>query len=196
VILLGAAAVAGMVIGRLRGGRWQGLSALRVRWPWLPAVALALQVAIGAGPVRGLGAGRTVLLVASYALVGAWLWLNALARSGPLRWALVAVAEGWLLNAVVMVANGGMPVSNAALAHIGHAGAAVAEGHLWKHVVVSPATRMPLLGDVIPVPTPLLRSVVSVGDLFMLAGIAVAVAVAMSATRPRAAPVRLEPAVA
>jgi hypothetical protein len=196
VILLGAAVLAGMVAGRLCGGGWQGLGSLRVRWPWLPVAALGLQVAIGAGPLRGPGAGRAVLLGSSYSLVGTWIWLNALACTGPLRWALVAVAEGWLLNVLVMVANGGMPVSNAALARIGHAGATVSNGHLWKHVVVSPATRIPLLGDVVPIPIPLLRSVVSVGDLVMLAGISVAVAVVMIATRQRVAGVHLAPAAA
>src|SRR5438045_2714394 len=82
-------------------------------------------------------------------LVGGWSWVSALLRDGALRRALIVVAEGWLLNVVVMVANGGMPVSASALARVGQAGAVVSQGHLWKHVAASSATRMPLLGDVI-----------------------------------------------
>ena len=129
-------------------------------------------------------------LVASYLLVGGWIWANALVRDGPLRWALILVAEGWLLNVVVMAANGGMPVSGSALARIGHAGAVVSQGHLWKHVAVSPATRIPLLGDVIPVPVPLLRSVISVGDVAMLLGLGVAAAVVVAQGQLSADPIR------
>ncbi len=180
-MILVAALLVGVGIGYLRGGRWQALGSFRVRWPLLPAVAVALQMALAVSPaLRGLRGARPALLVTSYLLVGGWIWANALVRDGALRRALIVVAEGWLLNVVVMVANGGMPVSASALARVGHAGAVVSQGHLWKHVAVSPATRMPLLGDVIPLPVPLLRSVISLGDVAMLVGLGVAAAVVVA----------------
>ena len=193
-MILVAALLVGVGIGYLRGGRWQALGSFRVRWPLLPAVAVALQMALAVSPaLRGLGGARPALLVTSYLFVGGWIWANALVRDGALRRALIVVAEGWLLNVVVMVANGGMPVSSSALARVGHAGAVVSQGHLWKHVAVSPATRMPLLGDVIPVPVPLLRSVISLGDVAMLVGLCVAAAVVVA--RGQAAADRIGPAV-
>ena len=191
MILFFAALLAGVGIGYLRGGRWQALSSFRVRWPLLPAVAVALQMILAVAPaLRGIGGARPAMLVASYLLVGGWIWANALVRDGPLRRALVLVAEGWLLNVVVMAANGGMPVSGSALARIGHAGVVVSHGHLWKHVAVSSATRIPLLGDVIPVPVPLLRSVISVGDVAMLLGLGVAAAVVVAQGQLAADPIR------
>ena len=52
---------------------------------------------------------------------------------------------------------------------------------------------MPLLGDVIPVPVPLLRSVISLGDVAMLVGLCVAAAVVVA--RGQAAADRIGPAV-
>jgi hypothetical protein len=121
--------------------------------------------------------------------------VNALVRHGALRRALILVAEGWLLNVLVMAANGGMPVSGSALAQVGHAGTVVSQGHLWKHVALSSTTRLPLLGDVIPVPLPLLRSVISVGDVAMLVGLGVAAAVVVGTgeARLRRLPSRARP---
>jgi len=190
-VILVAALLVGVGIGYLRGGRWQGLGSFRVRWPLLPAVAVALQMALAVSPaLRGLRGARPALLVTSYVLVGGWIWANALVRDGLVRWGLILVAEGWLLNVVVMAANGGMPVSASALARIGHAGAVVSQGHLWKHVAASAATRIPLLGDVIPVPVPLLRSVISVGDVAMLVGLDIAAAVVMAHGQADGHPVR------
>jgi hypothetical protein len=89
-----------------------------------------------------------------------------------------------------MAANGGMPVSGRALAAVGKAGVVVSEGHLWKHVPLTAASKVPLLGDVIPVPLPLLRSVISVGDVAMLVGLAVAVTAVMGRERVRSLPLR------
>src|SRR5438270_12278696 len=99
MILFFAALLAGVGVGYLRGGRWQALGSFRVRCPLLPAVALALQMVLALSPaLRGLGGARPAFLVASYLLVGGWIWANALVRDGAVRWALILVAEGWLLN--------------------------------------------------------------------------------------------------
>jgi hypothetical protein len=185
MFLLCVAVLAGLGIGYLRGGRWQALDSLGVRWPLLPAVALALQMILAVPALRGLGGARPALLVVSYLLVGAWIWVNALLRHDGLRRGLILAAEGWLLNVFVMVANDGMPVSRWALTAVGKGGIVVSQGQLWKHVPLTAGTRVPLLGDVIPIPVPLLRSVISIGDVVMLAGLAIAAAAAMTAAGRR-----------
>ena len=74
---------------------------------------------------------------------------------------------------------------------VGRPHAVVTHGNLWKHVEASSRTTLRPLGDVIPINVPLLRSVISAGDVLMLLGIALGVAVAMgrpvvpSGTLPR-----------
>lgn len=171
---------AGVVLGLARGGRLGGLADLGLRAPGLVFAALAAQAALGTGPARALSEGvRASAVVASYAAVGAWLALNAACGPRTLRPALALLAVGWLLNALAIVPNGGMPVSAQGLRRAGvPADFAVEEGQLFKHVRADGDTVAPWLGDVLPVRP--LRSVVSVGDVVLAAGIAVAVSAAMA----------------
>lgn len=167
-----AAIAAGVGIGWCGGGRLGRLSGLRFRVPALAAAACALQVGSGLAPATR----RPLLLTASWVLVGAWLLVNALARPA-LRIALVVVAIGIGLNTVVMAANGGMPVPESSARQVGLSADDVVRGHLWKHVVAGPDTRLWWLGDVLRVPA--LRFVVSVGDLIAMVGLALLVSAAM-----------------
>jgi hypothetical protein len=175
LIFLVAGAV-GLAIGLAVGGRLLALADVSLRAPGLVWVGLGIQVALGAEVLRSLPEGRRFALVlASYGLVGSWLVVNAVAHAGAMRTAMALLAGGWMLNVVVMVPNGGMPVSAAALEASGAPpGLDVAEGHLWKHVPESPTTSLAWLGDVVGVPS--LKTVLSAGDLVMVAGIAVAFA--------------------
>ena len=187
MFLFPAAGLIGLGYGLLRAGRFSALASLSVRHPWLVAVAAGLKVGQGHGPLRDAGAGthRAIVLV-SYAAIGAWLVLNARGRSPALRRAVALVAVGWLLNLAAIGLNGGMPVSQSALAHVGKARAEVSKGQLWKHVRASADAPLSNLGDVIPVPGPRgVRSVISVGDLVMLAGFALTLSSAMTADDPR-----------
>ncbi|WP_152560829.1 DUF5317 domain-containing protein [Thermus caliditerrae] len=100
-------------------------------------------------------------------LVGYGLYQNRHLKS------LYLVVLGLGLNTMVIVANGGhMPVSLSALKRAGVEG--------WEdilktrgdavHGLLDEDTRLPFLGDVIPLPP--LGKAVSLGDLFILAGIA------------------------
>jgi len=190
MFLFPAAALIGLGIGYLRGGRVSTLTSLGVRHVWLVIVAVALQVGQGHGPFRDLTAGvhRGVVL-ASYAVIGVWLFVNGRDRPPALQRAIGLLAAGWLLNLAAIVPNGGMPVSQSALEQVGEGRAAVTETQLWKHVRATPdTTTLYWLGDVLPVPGPTgVRSVVSVGDLVMLAGFALAASAAMTAPELRAA---------
>jgi hypothetical protein len=189
MILFPAAGLIGLGYGYLRAGRFSSLASFSVRHVWLVAVAVGLQVGQGHGPLRDAGAGthRAIVLL-SYAAIGTWLVLNARGRPPWLRRALVLVAVGWLLNLAAIALNGGMPVSQSALAYVGEARAEVSQGQLWKHVRASPDAPLSNLGDVIPVPGPIgVRSVISVGDLVMLAGFALTLSSAMTADHRRPA---------
>ncbi|WP_243027611.1 DUF5317 domain-containing protein [Thermus albus] len=101
------------------------------------------------------------------ALVGYGLYQNRHLKS------LYLVLLGLALNTLVIFANGGhMPVSLDALKKAGIEG--------WEdllktrgdavHTLLDESTRLPFLGDVIALPP--LRKAASLGDLFVLAGIA------------------------
>lgn len=186
MLLFPLAALAGAVFGRLREGRLASLGAVRLRAPALVWLAVAIQVGLGVtGPMAWPFGGRFAILVGTYLAVGAWLVANAVADVS-LRVALGLLALGWLLNLAAIVPNRGMPVSSQALDSIGATDhVAVDQGHLGKHVEATPSTTLAWLGDVIPAHP--LRSVISIGDLVMSAG--VAVGVARSMRRPDDAPV-------
>ena len=91
------------------------------------------------------------------------------------RWGFRLVALGVLTNAAAITANGGMPVGVAALEYLGiyepvdQLAALTPLYHLSDG-----ATRLPVLGDVLPVPGPaIVQSVVSIGDLFLMVGVSV-----------------------
>lgn len=190
MLIFAVAALLGVVAGLVLGGRIGALADVRLRAPAVVWAALGLQLALGLGPLRALPGGPRFALVAiSYAMIGAWLAFNAaVQRAAPMRSAFGVLAVGWLLNLVVMVPNGGMPVSATALAESGAPpGLEVEEGHLWKHVELSSSTVLPELGDVVALPV--LKSAVSAGDVVMVVGVAAAVAAGMvGAGRTRARP--------
>lgn len=144
----------------------------KVRWVWMPIGAVLLQVGLTIGALRGfVGDGRIEVVLFSYVVVGAWLVGNAYLQPSPLRLSAGLIAGGWALNFVPIVTNRGMPVSAAALARLGVHNANIADGNLWKHILATPHTVVPWLGDIIPVPIPILRNVISVGDIATLVGI-------------------------
>jgi hypothetical protein len=144
----------------------------RVRWAWIPVGAAVLQVGLNVHRLRAVvGSHRFELVVLSYIAVGLWLVGNAWIQEQPLRGVALLIPLGWTLNVIPIVANRGMPVSRWALTTIGGSSANVGDGNLWKHVIATPHTVIPWLGDVIPIPLPGLRNVISLGDLVMVAGV-------------------------
>lgn len=188
MLILPFALVLGIVVGRLVGGRVRGLWQLSLRHVPVVLGALLLQVAAEEVPAKGAsGELRLALVVVSYVLAGAWLLEQAWRSRGALRAGIGLVALGWLANFVAIAANGGMPVSSAALRAAGlRASLAVANGHLGKHVHAGRHTVLVVLGDVIPLRA--FAAVVSIGDLVMVAGILVAVVALMRSAQGRPAP--------
>lgn len=176
-------AVASLAFALLRGKLC--LSLPQWRGGVLLLGALVVQVYFVAFPPQGMARGdATVIYLGTQALVALFLVLN---RKVSGLW-LVAVGLG--LNAMVVATNGAMPVSAAAIAtanaesltdprHTQHG------VHLRNELMTS-ETRLRPLSDVIPVPP--FQKVLSVGDLFVAAGL---LTLARSAfTAPGKAPAR------
>jgi hypothetical protein len=103
------------------------------------------------------------------------------------RLAMLGVA----LNAFVIVLNGGMPVSVAALEYLGLDGAEQqVEALTPLYHLASEHTVFRILGDILPIPGPaLIRSVVSLGDTYLMVGIVLVVLDgSMALTRAGSAP--------
>jgi hypothetical protein len=163
-LLVGGAAVA---VGLARGGRSRGLTETFVRNRWLALACLAVQALVVALPLRAVGLPRVLGAVVLILALGALL---ATARANARLPGVPLLALGLLLNLLVVVANLGMPVSEATLER---AGVAV-ERPLGarpdaKHVREGEGTRLALLGDRLAVRP--LAAVTSYGTVIELAGL-------------------------
>lgn len=160
------ALLAGLVAGRLLGGRVERLAGLELRWKGLALVGLLIQLALfsrtvsasvgGVGPWIYVGSTAAVLLFvfANLRLPGFWL-----------------IAIGSLGNLLAILANGGyMPTSAAALAA---AGLEPAVGYSNSVVLSDPA--LAPLTDVLAMPAWMpLANVFSLGDVLIGVGLALA----------------------
>jgi hypothetical protein len=159
--------LAGLIAGRLRGGRLQGLGAARFRGVWLGAIGAALQAVLVLPGVRSLGVVRTLgpaLLIASLVALLGFARANARLAGVPLA------ALGLLANLVVVTANGHMPVHPAAATRA--AGVLTAPATVQrdaKHVTETRATRLAFLDERFAVPG--LLVVASFGDVAIWAGL-------------------------
>lgn len=182
MVLVAFTVVGAVLVGLARGGRLRHLGDVRLRRPWLVAAAVAAQVLLLPLALWGASgqAAAPVLLGASQLALLAFLWANRTLPGVPI------VFLGLLLNALVMTANGGMPVSREALAAVeGIAADQVVTFTPAKHQLLEPGDPLPLLADVLPIPV--LRTVVSVGDIVLAGGVGVLVSNLMRPRRARTA---------
>jgi hypothetical protein len=181
--IVGTTLLVGLIAGFLAGGRIGRLSEVHFVGTPLAFGALAVMVVV---PLADLG-DRTdrFLIAAGYGLAAAFLVVNIVRRRGAaFRVGLAVLALGWLLNATVMVANGGMPLSRAAYAASGQSDAPTpGHGGFFKIVIADEGTHLRALGDVITVHP--FRRVVSAGDLVLMAGLAVTIVAGMRGPRLR-----------
>jgi hypothetical protein len=159
-----------LALGWARGGSLDRLGALPLRSRRLVVGALLSQLlgTFVGGPFYPLG------LVTSAVLV---VWF--LARNRGIR-GTGLVALGLLANALVVGANGAMPVSLDASARAGVGSQDLLTGQDARHEAAGPGTRLRALGDVVPVPLPLRPEVVSPGDVLVAAGLGQLVALGMA----------------
>lgn len=158
VIVVGAA----VVVSGLRGGRLQRIAEADLRTTWLLFVGMFLQIGVDQAAGRGHLAGNDgyAVLLLSQVLVLVWCGRNRWRPGMPL------IVVGLALNAAVIAANGAMPVDPEAIAAIGIAGAEVPPG---KHELLTETTRLTALADVWPLPP--MRTIISVGDVVLAAGL-------------------------
>jgi hypothetical protein len=167
MILFVAVVAFAFALGFALRGSLRGFERVSLRAWTLAAAGLGLQFA--PLPTGAAGADRLVriaVLGASYALLVAFAVLNRRMRGIPL------VLIGLLLNAAVILPNGGMPVSEAAIRASGQQDMLelfVRQGATKHHLMTEDDVLRPL-GDVIGVPSPI-RQVVSVGDVLVYTGI-------------------------
>lgn len=177
------------VVGVVRGGTMANLSQLELR-SW-PLVFVALLVQAAGAFAAPLGLPRASLLYVLGMVTSAVLITVFVARNRALP-GMALIALGFVLNAVVVTANGAMPVDQAAADRVGISTIGLYRGVDAKHEIADDSTRLRPLADVIPVPLPppLERgsNVVSIGDVVLAAGIGVLVVNGMLAVRTRREP--------
>ena len=172
VLTVAVAMVAALGLSLATGGSLRRLPQLRLRrWP-LTVVAAAAQAAGAVVAAYGLLSDDAALVAyatgvaVSAVLVAAFLiWNLHLAGMG-------LVTAGLLLNAVVVLLNGAMPVSLEGAARAGVATGPIAGGEDPRHEVAGERTRLEWLGDWVPAPWPVRPEVLSPGDVLLAAGLA------------------------
>jgi len=171
VLLIGA--VAGLVVGLAAGGRLDSLLGVRLRYLALLVAALVVRfgtswlIADGVGLVDAL---RVPLYGASFGLVALVLWLN---RSQP---GLLLVMVGVLANGLAIVVNAGwMPYYPPALDMAGLSIADLTPSSFFTALPMDLGAGFLLqagpFGDVVPLPVPFLRNVISIGDIAISIGL-------------------------
>lgn len=154
----------GVLIGRFRGGNLQTLS--RLRMPGIAWVLVGFSMRVVARNWPGLGDNlRFAIAFAGLILVGVGLLVACFRLRTP---GIYLAALGLALNATVIVANTGMPVSIEA-ERIAHGTDIAAEeiSDYWEEPV-DDETVLPWLADVMALGA--FHVVFSVGDLFVVAG--------------------------
>ncbi len=165
---------AGVVAGYARGGGLARLATVRPRRNRLLVTAVGLHAlgVLGGWVWEPL---LPVLVGLSWVLFAFYAWVNRTIHGAAL------IAIGLAANAMVMLVNGAMPVSERAA---GRAGADLtAVMSTGDHEPITPETRLPWLGEVVPVAFPPRPEVVSPGDVAIAAGIAVLIGMGLTGRR-------------
>jgi hypothetical protein len=143
--------IAGLALGMAVGRDWRRIERLQIMW--LPLLVLAL-VARAVAPFSPVA---FVTYVLAIALTMAFTLANWRLPGAPF------VAVGSMLNLIVVLANGAMPIDVGSLVA---AGGRVPDDAL--HTAIGDRSTLPILADVIIVP--LVRAAYSIGDVFIAIG--------------------------
>jgi MFS family permease len=170
-----------LIVGAIAGGGLPRLADLRLRWTILLVTALGLRILAGLSRETGIGADIPVgwAYLAAYGLIFAWLWQNW--RVPGLQIAAVGIGANML---AVLVNGGQMPIWSAAYFAAGFTESDIANDPfhfiLRAETVGSFVAQGGLFGDVIPLPIPFVRDVVSIGDVLLALGIFWAIVYSMT----------------
>jgi hypothetical protein len=156
-----------VLLGYAFGGRLRRLERLPLRWWGLALAGLGMQfLPLPEGASGNDLLVRTGVLAISYASLLVFALVNVRLAGMPL------ILLGLASNGLVIVANGGMPVSGRALADSGKPSVVqmLADEGADKHHLMNDEDILTFLADVIPVPGPMYQ-VMSGGDVFIYAGL-------------------------
>lgn len=165
MVLVLATVLGAIAFGYARRGRLGNLAFVELRHGWLVVVSVLAQGALAAvkvagGPVTAVSA---PLLVASHGALLAFVVCNRLLPG------MLLVFTGFAMNAAVITANGAMPVSAQALLTVsGGEATTISPG---KHRLLVDGDVLTPLADVFAIPV--LRTVVSAGDVVLAAGVGI-----------------------
>ncbi len=164
--------VLALIIGALAGGAFPRIAELGLRWSYLLIVAFLLRVAVAmsGGTVLGVDLPVGLLFLTAYGFIFAWLWGNW--RVPGLQIASVGIGA----NMVALLLNQGqMPIWSAAYFSAGFTEAEILNDPfhflLQTDSIAGFVAAGGLFGDVIPLPVPLIRDVISIGDVLLALGI-------------------------
>ena len=170
-----------LIVGALAGGSFPRLGELKLRWSWLLAAALGLRLLVLVSEETGFADALPAgwFYVGAYLLVFVWLCGNW--RVPGLQIASVGIGA----NMVAVLINGGqMPIWSAAFFSAGFTEADIVNDPfhflLRTDTVAGFVAAGGLFGDVIPIPIPYIRDVVSIGDVLLALGIFWAIVYSMT----------------
>jgi uncharacterized protein DUF5317 len=158
-----------IAVGYLLGGRLRNVAELKIDWPLLALVGLALQFVTGPGNTVPL-----LCLYTSFVLLIVFTVRNIRVIGFPL------ILAGVICNLLVIGINGGMPVSKHALvaSDQGQFLGDLENNPYPKHHLATDDDEVRFLGDVIPIPMPIAQAI-SLGDILTYAGVGVVIVGAM-----------------
>ena len=172
---------AGLLIGRLLGGRVRNLERVHFVWWQLALAGLFVQLVLFADPVQArIGAEGPIIYVASTVAV-----LLALLRNLRLP-GLAVIAVGAISNLMPILANGGYMPSSPDVWRELTGVAAVPVAYYSNVTLIGADTMLPFLGDIFAFPRELpMAAAFSIGDAVIALG---AVTFLVSAMRSPAQP--------
>lgn len=156
-----------IAFGYARRGRLGNLAYVELRHGWLVIISVLAQGALGVvnlagGPITTVSA---PLLLASHLALLAFVVCNRLLPG------MLLVFAGFAMNAAVITANGAMPVALEALLTVSRGEATtISPG---KHRLLVDGDVLTPLADIFAIPV--LRTVVSAGDVVLAAGVGILV---------------------
>lgn len=158
--------VIAIIIGYVLKGRIGNLAYLRLKYVWLIIIGFLLERGINyllSKQIWKLGALTYGLDLLMYVFIFGFVILNKQSRE------IIVMGVGFLLNAIVIFANGGaMPVGNKALEWLGYVGD-LAEKGLYQ--VMNESTRFKLLADIMPIRLEKIAFIISLGDIVLCLGL-------------------------
>lgn len=159
-----------IIVGFLRKGSLKALAFLQWKGGWIFPILLVFQIALFTlqNKFEVLGAISGYLYMLVYVVGLYFMFLNR-NKTG-----FTLILIGVFLNFLVMVVNGGrMPVSPEAASILEPGYLDILKNELYaKHTLLTEATRLGFLGDIIPLTDPYPRTqIISIGDVIMNVGI-------------------------